>query len=380
MKKKIITIVITAVIMCVSVLSSVSVVSVASAESGGILVIGDGIAAGSGLGENEKSYVKIISEASGKTITDETDSSYRTADILKLVKTDKLKEEISQNDIVIISAGSNDIIEPVLETVSKMGCKTLDEAAEKISMSSDEVKALYKNLTSEKMYIEDGITEIYETVKTANPNARIVVQNIYNPLDINVQKLTVKLSTMKVTLESDVLEEINEVIAELDGAYVADISKKFSGNADFYTNCENLDAMPVQAGHIAIAAEILDILGIKDKSNSMSDAIDNLSGDTKKTYIKDHTDDFKKTISYSTSQIGDVNGDGDVDAKDAVRILVYYANTLAEKEDTIDSTASDLNFDGVCNSNDAVLVLRFYAENLVNPGTAVIDFLKEAVN
>lgn len=380
MKKKIITIVITAVIMCVSVLSSVSVVSVASAESGGILVIGDGIAAGSGLGENEKSYVKIISEASGKTITDETDSSYRTADILKLVKTDKLKEEISQNDIVIISAGSNDIIEPVLETVSKMGCKTLDEAAEKISMSSDEVKALYKNLTSEKMDIEDGITEIYETVKTANPNARIVVQNIYNPLDINVQKLTVKLSTMKVTLESDVLEEINEVIAEFDGAYVADISKKFSGNADFYTNCENLDAMPVQAGHIAIAAEILDILGIKDKSNSMSDAIDNLSGDTKKTYIKDHTDDFKKTISYSTSQIGDVNGDGDVDAKDAVRILVYYANTLAEKEDTIDSTASDLNFDGVCNSNDAVLVLRFYAENLVNPGTTVIDFLKEAVN
>lgn len=380
MKKKIITILIAAVIMCVSVLSSVSVVSVASAENGGILVIGDGIAAGSGLGENEKSYTQIISKASGKTITDETNSSYKTADVLELVKTDKLKEEISQNDIIIISVGSNDIIEPVLETVSKMGCKTLSEAAEKISVSSDEVKALYENLTSEKIDIEDGIEEIYETVKTANPNARIVVQNIYNPLDINVQKLTVKLSTMKVTLESDVLKEINEVIADLDGAYVADISTKFSGNADFYTNCENLDAMPVQAGHIAIAAEIFDILGIKDKSDSMSDAIDNLPDDTKKTYIKDHTDDFKKTINYSTSQIGDVNNDGAVDSKDAVRILVYYANTLAGKEDTIDSTASDLNFDGSCDSNDAVLVLRFYAENLIDSSITVIDFLKEAVS
>lgn len=76
---------------------------------------------------------------------------------------------------------------------------------------------------------------------------------------------------------------------------------------------------------------------------------------------------------------GDVNGDKNVDSKDAVLILQYYAKSLVDSSSaTIDIDAADLNDDKKADSKDAVLVLQYYAKALVDGDKAVSveEFLK----
>ena len=57
---------------------------------------------------------------------------------------------------------------------------------------------------------------------------------------------------------------------------------------------------------------------------------------------------------------GDANGDGNVNTKDATRILRYYAELTPASE--IDLIAADVNGDGNVNTKDATRILRYYAD------------------
>ena len=60
--------------------------------------------------------------------------------------------------------------------------------------------------------------------------------------------------------------------------------------------------------------------------------------------------------------MGDVDGNGLVNAVDASRILIAYADICAGKEPSSDTVLSDMNFDGMISAVDASCVLRKYAE------------------
>ncbi len=367
MKKKILSVILSAAMAAVSM---GSIGATASAENGGVLVIGDSVAKGT--------YTETVSKSLGKSLTDESSEAYTTADILSLVETDKLKTEISQNDVIIIAAGSNDIINPVMEVVGELGYKTLAEASEKIT-SSPEVKELYSKLAMDSLTISDNIEEIYESVQKTNPTAKIVVQNLYNPLSVDVSKMTLPLSIANTNLQADVLRNINDTISNLKGAYVSDLSTLFANRADLYTNCDNLDASLNAKGEMAAATEILSVLGFDGKSQNIQDNFSSLTKDEKKDLIQKNPDEVKKIEKYFPAGIGDVTADGSVDSKDAVKILVYYANTLAGVPDSINISIADLNFDEKCDASDAVLVLRFYAEKLVDSNITMVDFLNKNV-
>ena len=367
MKKKILSVILSVAMAAVSM---GSIGATASAESSGVLVIGDSVAKGT--------YTETVSKSLGKSLTDESSESYTTADILSLVETDKLKTEISQNDVIIIAAGSNDIINPVMEVVGKLGYKTLAEASEKIT-SSPEVKQLYSKLAMDSLTISDNIEEIYESVQKTNPTAKIVVQNLYNPLSVDVSKMTFSLSMANTNLQADVLRNINDTISKLKGAYVSDLSTLFANHADLYTNCDNLDASLNAKGEIAAATEILSVLGFDGKSENIQNNFSSLTKDEKKDLIQKNPDEVKKIEKHLTAGMGDVTGDGSVDSKDAVKILVYYANTLAGVPDSINMSIADLNFDEKCDASDAVLVLRFYAEKLVDSNITMVDFLNKNI-
>lgn len=68
-----------------------------------------------------------------------------------------------------------------------------------------------------------------------------------------------------------------------------------------------------------------------------------------------------------TGVLGDVNGDGSVDSKDAVYVLIDYARTLVGHSSSLNKDVSDINKDGNINSADAVGILQYYAERLINP-------------
>ena len=63
--------------------------------------------------------------------------------------------------------------------------------------------------------------------------------------------------------------------------------------------------------------------------------------------------------------LGDANGDGSVDSKDAVLVLKSYAEELVSGKQSVDVNVSDVNKDSKVDSKDAVEILKTYAKNLV---------------
>lgn len=66
-------------------------------------------------------------------------------------------------------------------------------------------------------------------------------------------------------------------------------------------------------------------------------------------------------MSASAATLGDVNGDGKVDSKDAVQILVDYANSIVTGKSSLDLAVADTNGDSKIDSKDAVQILVYYA-------------------
>ena len=60
---------------------------------------------------------------------------------------------------------------------------------------------------------------------------------------------------------------------------------------------------------------------------------------------------------YPISVIGDVNGDGEVDARDSLRILKNSVGTYDLNAEY--SEAGDLNGDGIIDSRDSLRVLKY---------------------
>lgn len=80
---------------------------------------------------------------------------------------------------------------------------------------------------------------------------------------------------------------------------------------------------------------------------------------------------------------GDINGDGVIDSKDAVNILIFYANKIVDSSITMSQflndnskeSLGDVNRDGSVNSADAVEILVYYANTLVKSSAIKVDYL-----
>ena len=75
--------------------------------------------------------------------------------------------------------------------------------------------------------------------------------------------------------------------------------------------------------------------------------------------MPDNNENVTVTVTYyvDTSDIllGDANGDGVVNANDALAVLRYTLNLAV----VIDTDAADVNGDGLVNANDALMILRY---------------------
>ena len=63
---------------------------------------------------------------------------------------------------------------------------------------------------------------------------------------------------------------------------------------------------------------------------------------------------------YTLSVLGDVNGDGEIDARDSLRILKYAVGTYEIKDAF--SISADLNKDGIIDARDSLRVLKYSVE------------------
>lgn len=438
--KKIISSVISAVLLF-SAASALPAFAESYGDSVNITVLGDSIASGYGLTDEEYNYGQIVADYLSGSVENYAVSGYDSAETLAQVRSfdSAQKAQLADSDIVIISTGANDMINYAASSLLDFAetnnllkdGKTADDIPEKPSLQSlkelidkdalfnftdsfaniksfnDRLTYIYQNITytdanpnganREQIIAKQiipNINEIVSEIKTANPDARIVLQTVYNPLQLEAsyeEKMKANYgSTAYIqfkVLFSNITAKYAESLKTVEGVEIADVLTDFSSTDEnsqkygwYFTNIQSgrdkIDIHPTQAGHVAIAATILNTLGeTREDGGLLSLTFNGLANaDSYPTYA---LNEYKKAAGDYC--LGDVNADGSIDASDAALVLVQYAMLITEQPITISENqlkACELNNDNTVDSSDASVILRYYAFSMTNgKGVSLKNFI-----
>lgn len=430
-------------------------------EKKDFVLFGDSIAAGvsrDGKGV-EHNYGEILADYYNGTVSNFAVSGDDSDQMLDHIKnlTDEQKKAVQDAEYVVISIGGNDIVyyvckdileycaeknllndgytidnlpkKPSLGELQKMlkieGSGGLREYAKDMNNALDLVTTLTassKQLRYDrpdkgfegyiKNHIMKNISEAVSQIKAINPNAEVIVQNIYQPLQIDKNFISKQfpgtigtaIGTLRQLLE-DVLSSSNSFKSELnalaasDGFKVADVYTDFTsqeegvmksadapGHASYFVDIatddikNNADIHPNQKGHLAIAAAIINTIGEKHNDGGLfSDIYENLSD--KASYPAVALANYESAAGTWTK--GDVNFDGVIDARDASAVLTGYAISSSANGDPNGGMtyrqrlASEVNSDGVRDARDATAILSYYAKASAGKAGSFEEFLKK---
>ncbi|MDE6519832.1 MAG: hypothetical protein K2K91_05145 [Ruminococcus sp.] len=410
--------IISAVLSATLAVSSIGAVYASADEKYGdgknIVVFGDSIAEGYDLSGTEYNYGQIIADYIGGNVSNYAKAGDETTDTLSKIKE---STDLKDADVVIISSGANDVIHYssnfMLKLFSRMGCLaegyTADDIPEnpafsqmmqmidvdklKSSLSdvsealkfNNEITRLANNLTitdSNRNYeqydrviqtkVIANTEQMVAEIKAVNPDARIIVQNIYNPLQLEENYVPDKYKQMFALFKPTFERVVDSYVEQLDGVEgveIADIYTDFTagdGYAWYFTGFEDASVKefkvhPNQAGHLAIAVNILNILGEKnDDGGLLNLAYEKL--DKKDQYPNMALEKYRNIA--GTYVLGNINGDTLIDANDATEVLATYSALSTGQENPLseeNQKAADVNGDGNIDANDASNLLDYYA-------------------
>jgi len=313
-----------------------------------IVVLGDSIATGAGLAENERSYTEILENYTNLKIQNFAQEHYTTGDMLTCLSDSQVQEALSQADIILINIGEHDIMDSFLE-ISKgfmaefkfekftdvFSAQLQDygfkDENDLIPYANEMAAAIRKNQVSAGENIQLINTEL-----SKYPHAKIIWQTDYNLLDtldfydtLSVRRQSAYNSIMNpasTTLNNYLNTYIMQFAEENDNCSVIDVSAGFAGKAYEYTNLYQLDLNPSAAGHVWIADAVIQQTGL--------------------------------------SRMGDVNEDKMVDASDAAQVLLHAASSGSGLGDILDADQSkggDVDENGVIDASDAAQILIYAA-------------------
>lgn len=362
------------------------VMQASAADDGAIVVIGDSIASGQGLKEGEVSYADYLREYTGGTVTNLAVSGYKTGDLLTFLDDSQKSAPVASAKIICVSIGANDLIAPakeyfktlqledesVMDTVKRLAQE--DKAVQLISGLTKAVREPRKTATS-------NYTVILEKLRAMNPDARIIMQTIYNPAELPDRYFsTEKYSESDIknyhTLSNYVgnnLEVLNKAMRALDGVEIADVSAAFSGVGWMFSKILEKDVHPTPLGHAMIAAIYMDMLGTKQMTFprilpllAKQDYSDYLSMNAA------YRDTLMKYVEGETlGKFGDANSDGKIDSKDAQLVLNTYVQKMAGHIYGVGVTYEgisciDISMNGDIGVEDAQYILNYYVKGEVS--------------
>jgi len=416
-------------------------------------VIGDSIASGYGLSENEYSYAQICADYFGCNVDNFAVAGIDSTDLCTAIQNinDVQKQSIINSDVIVISIGGNDIInyscKRILDfTANKNLLKpgfTADDIPEDPSINdiirmvnlsgegglkdyvdgnmlatielNNELSSIYQNLCissgSHEGIIPNkvmgNINTTVSAIRQVNPNARIIVQTVYQPLQLSQEYILSEygngsyasmLSLIRTRFNS-VMDFFRKELQKIEGIEIADVFYQFTslndvingstnetpGYAYYFTDMQEpfeaeteggktKDFHPNQKGHLAIATTIIDTLGIKTENSGELYAKIFNSLDDKEDYPLIAYKTFTETTDVS---LGDLNKDGLINAVDATAVLSEYATLstgdqtkLSEKQ----KLAVDINRDNLVDAVDATSILSYYAHLSTGGTSEAFDF------
>ena len=255
-----------------------------------IVVFGDSISTGYGLtnyvaggsNKNVSNFANAVANkyarVYGKTFYNFAVDGDQSADLLAVIK--RKAEIIEDADLILISIGGNDIMIPMfLQLAGVMGIgvtsyKDVPAVFDKILKADTAYTEEFKKNFEENKSIMDSelfsliddysttLNMISEELKKLAPNAKIVLQTVYNPID-DALFATELMQLVKKEIAEKYIEKLNDVIrkkAETDGYTIIDTHALFKGKGMTYTNIMKMDIHPNALGHSTIAEAIIDAI------------------------------------------------------------------------------------------------------------------------
>ena len=403
----------------------------AAEDISNIVVLGDSIASGYGLAEGEKNYGEIVGNYYGAKTYNYAKSGDATTDLIAKLETPtaELKASIKDADYVIVSVGGNDMLQYasnyLLKVCANVGVlksgytkadipekptfadldRLVDREALKTYASANPVpmnsniQKLRGNMVFKKAdypaydcaiekRIIPNIEKINADIKALNPEATVVYQTIYDPAQFEASYYDATYTGNSRTVMNmlrpvfaSVTESFRDQLMEADlgGALIADVYTDFTSLDDsgakyswYFTNMQKdrseMDFHPTQTGHVAIAAKVIDTIGIKDKGGDLIvktyNALEN-----KTDYPAVALATYNKVAATTAPEekgmkLGDPNGDGNIDAKDSSFILAAYSKSSTGSDSGLSAEqkqAANINGDALIDAKDASMVLGYYS-------------------
>ena len=311
------------------------------------------------------------------------------------------------------------------------GAQTLASSVQKLRLeiagTEEQLKekaALYDRIIEKR--IIPNIEKINTDIKTLNPDTKVVYQTIYDPAQFeasyyettytgNSRTVMNMLQSVFTAVTESFRDQLSE--ADLGGALIADVYTDFTSLDDsgakyswYFTKMQSerseMDFHPTQAGHVAIAAKVIDTIGIKDKggdlivqmfnklpnkdsypavayatynkivsSTSFTEPVTSTETTTTSTTTTSTTSATTTSATttvtttvttppVTTIPLGDPNNDGSVDAKDASFVLAAYSKSSTGGDSGLSDEqkkAANINGDALVDAKDASMILGYYS-------------------
>ena len=409
-------------------LSPLAVSSAGTDTANDIVLFGDSIAAGYGLSSSEHNYGEICADYLGGNAANYAVSGATSTDMLNKIKSlsDSEKQTVKNSEYVVISVGANDLMHYASKRLLSFAAenKLLIDGATAADIPADpSVTTVLKYLDIEKlkaytadpvnlwnlsgllgdicanlMYEPDedhpdrigtipctvipNIKSCVSNIKAINPDAKIIVQTIYQPLQFTPEYLKAAsidqdlISTIALKFDR-VLDTFEEKLNTISDIEIADVRSDFNalpegvetssknpGSAHYFTNIqlpgESRDFHPNQRGHLAIAVTVLDTIGKKhDDSGLLHNTFVKLSG--RSDYPITILDKYKNIA--GNILVGDVDFDGMYSAQDASVTLRNYVLLQSSKPSPLSALqqkCADADHNTKFTADDASRILKYY--------------------
>lgn len=363
-----------------------------AAEQPSLLILGDSISSGEGLADGEYGYYDYVAECTGSALTNLAQSGTSTEELLNLISDAANQDAIKKADIISISIGGNDLMQPAKDyfaTLQKDG-ETMIQTAKRLAKEGDIVKImgnLTATLRAPRQAAIANYPVIEEKLRALNPDAKIVMQTLYNPFEVSESYLQgrgssasdIKNFNTLMTYVNNNEKQLNTAIAALETVKTAEVGEAFKGESLIYDRVLENDPHPTALGHALIAATVLDAIGdVSGKSAKLKKTLDGLDP---AVAAQISAGDKKLIEKYVLSDAGeplrgDVTLDGEISVEDAQKALIAYTEAYAGNPvDLTDAQrkAADVNGDGELSVEDAQFILIYYTENVVAGKTVSWD-------
>ncbi|MBR6106534.1 MAG: hypothetical protein IKQ39_00850 [Oscillospiraceae bacterium] len=369
----------------------------AAASYQNIVILGDSISSGYALGAGEAGYYDIIADCTGGTVTNYAVAGHTSSDLLKVLADSSKQAAIKDADLICISIGGNDLMQPARAVIEKkmQEGETLIDTVKRIAKSGGATD-LIPELTKATRSVRNGAEEMYQSVETAvrglNPNAEVIMQTLYNPFEISPEMIAAQNLSEKnqkdynslLNYVSGTESALNTAMKKLETVDIADVSEVFKNTGWLYTRFTSEDNRgdihPNALGHALIAAEIMDTLGdVSGRSEKIEPVLMDMQYTDYAAVPKEDLTQMRKYASPFALRLGDADESGDVSSADAQKTLIWYVSSLAgktpaKKQRTF--VASDVDGDKEITAKDAQYILQYYVSVLAQKTPNWSDIIK----